>query len=366
MIPIFKPVISQKGKNNVLKCLKTSWISSQGIFIKKFENALKEFHKMKYCVATSSCTTALHLAILSLNLKKNDEIICPALSFISPANMVILSNLKLVLVDINPKTLTIDENEIEKKITKKTKAILVVHQFGHAANMSKILKLKKKYNLKIIEDNAESIGGKFKKKLNGTMGDLSTLSFFANKIITTGEGGAVLTNNKNLYLKCLQMRDHGMSLKKRYFHKMLGFNYRMSELHAALGISQLNRIDNFIEKRKKIVSYYLNKIGNLPLKRPPFSSDSAWHLFVCQTEDEKTRKDLYRFLYEKNILAAIHYRPIYQNSYFQKLGFNNDDFPKAESFYSRSISLPLYTEITETQLNYVVKKLHEFYGVKYD
>ena len=258
MIPIFKPVISDKGKKNVLKCLKTSWISSQGKFVKKFEDALKKFHKIKYCVATSSCTTALHLAILSLGLKKNDEIICPALSFISPANMVLLSNLKLVLVDINPITLTIDENKIEEKITKRTKAIIVVHQFGHSANMGKILKIKNKYNLKLIEDNAESIGGKYKKKLNGTLGDISTLSFFANKIITTGEGGAILTNNKKIYLKCLEMRDHGMSKKKRYFHTMLGFNYRMTNLQAAIGLSQVHEIKKILSKPILKIYYLIN------------------------------------------------------------------------------------------------------------
>ena len=250
MIPIFQPVISKNAHKNVLECLRTSWISSQGNYIKKFEKSLSKYHKMKYCVVTSSCTTALHLSILALGLKKNDEVICPALSFIAPANMVLLSNLKLVLVDINPQTMTIDEDKIEKKITKKTKAIIVVHQFGHPANMDKILKLKKKYNLKIIEDNAESIGGKFKKSLNGTLGDLSTLSFFANKIITTGEGGAILTNNKSLYLKCLEMRDHGMSIKKRYFHKYLGFNYRMTEIQAAVGIAQIKKL-NFILRKKR-------------------------------------------------------------------------------------------------------------------
>jgi dTDP-4-amino-4,6-dideoxygalactose transaminase len=146
----------------------------------------------------------------------------------------------------------------------------------------------------------------------------------------------------------------------------LGFNYRMSELHAALGISQLKRIDSFIEKRKNIVKYYLDKIRKLPLDLPPYSSDSAWHLFVCQTQDKKTRKKLYQFLNEKNIHAAIHYRPIYQNSYFQKLGFNDADFPNAESYYSRSISLPLHTEIKERQLYYIVEKLYEFFGVNND
>ncbi len=365
MIPIFKPVISQKGKNNVLKCLKTSWISSQGIFIKKFENALKEFHKMKYCVATSSCTTALHLAILSLNLKKNDEIICPALSFISPANMVILSNLKLVLVDINPKTLTIDENEIEKKITKKTKAILVVHQFGHAANMSKILKLKKKYNLKIIEDNAESIGGKFKKKLNGTMGDLSTLSFFANKIITTGEGGAVLTNNKNLYLKCLQMRDHGMSLKKRYFHKMLGFNYRMTNLQAAIGLSQIQEIKKILKIRNKQINYYyqlLKNNKNYSLRKFESWCEPVHWLTTITLKKSGQRDRLLKYLKKNKIDARQMINPINEAVHIKK--FIRNRFKIAYKISKNSFHLPSGISLSEKQIKYIVSRLNGFFNSK--
>ena len=177
MIPIFDTRLSAQAKKNVLNCLKTGWISSQGKYVLNFEKNLGKYFKMKYCLATSNCTTALHLSILSLNLKKGDEIICPALSFIAPANMIMLSGAKLVLVDIDPETLTIDPIKIKKKITKKTKAILVVHQFGHASQMQEILSISRKFKLNIIEDNAESIGGKYKNKLLGTFGDVATLSF---------------------------------------------------------------------------------------------------------------------------------------------------------------------------------------------
>ena len=362
MIPIFKPVISDKGKKNVLKCLKTSWISSQGKFVKKFEDALKKFHKIRYCVATSSCTTALHLAILSLGLKKNDEIICPALSFISPANMVLLSNLKLVLVDINPITLTIDENKIEEKITKRTKAIIVVHQFGHSANMGKILKIKNKYNLKLIEDNAESIGGKYKKKLNGTLGDISTLSFFANKIITTGEGGAILTNNKKIYLKCLEMRDHGMSKKKRYFHTMLGFNYRMTNLQAAIGLSQVHEIKKILSKRKIQINYYnkfLSKNKNYTIRKFEKWCKPVHWLTTITLKEKGKRDSLLKYLKKKGIEARQMVNPINEALHIKK--FIKKKFKHSYQISKNSIHLPSSLDLSTKKIDYIIKNLNSYF-----
>ena len=224
MIPIYVPHLNKKAKKYVSNCIDTNWISSQGTYVHKFEKALAKYHKVKYCVATSGCTSALHLAIKSLNIGKGDEVICPDLTFIAPANMIVLSGAKLKLVDINPETLAIDHKKIEKEITKNTKAIMVVHQFGHSADMDPIMKIARKYNLRVIEDNAESIGGKYKGKKLGTIGDLATLSFYANKIITSGEGGAILTNSKKIAEKCYVLRDHGMFRTshpiKRYTHRV--------------------------------------------------------------------------------------------------------------------------------------------------
>jgi len=184
MIPIFEPYMTGNEYSYVNRCLETNWISSQGEFILKFEQALVNYHNMKYAIVTSSCTTALHLSLKALDIGEGDEVICPDLTFIAPANMILLSGAKLVLVDINPLTLTIDPQKIEEKITKRTKAIIVVHQFGHAAHLNEILKIARKYNIKIIEDNAESLGAKYYGRVLGTFGDISTFSFFANKMIT--------------------------------------------------------------------------------------------------------------------------------------------------------------------------------------
>ena len=362
MIPIYKPVISNKAHKYVKDCMDTNWISSQGTYINKFENALSKFHQMKYCVVTSSCTTALHLSILSLDLKKGDEVICSALSFIAPANMVLLSNLKLVLVDINPKTLNIDEDKIENKISIKTKAILVVHQFGHSVNMKKINNIKKKYNLKVIEDNAESIGGKFNNKLNGTMSDLSTLSFFANKIITTGEGGAILTNNKKLYEKCLEMRDHGMDKNKKYFHKYLGFNYRMTNLQAAIGLSQIREIKSIIKKRRHQMSYYyklLSNNKNFKLREFENWCKPVHWLTTIILEKKELRNKLINYLKQKKIDSRQMVNPINDALHIKKL--IKQKFPVADNISKRSIHLPSGLDLSKKDINYIVSMLNSFF-----
>ena len=201
-IPVNSPLLSTKEKQYLNECIDTSWVSSQGEFIIKFEKALADYHDMNYAIMTSNCTTALHLSLKALGIGPGDEVICPDLTFIAPANMVVLSGAKLVLVDIDPETLTIDPILFEKNITKNTKAIIVVHQFGHAAHMDEIIAIANNHNIKIIEDNAESIGACYKGKILGTLGDISTYSFFGNKILTTGEGGALLTNDENIAIKC--------------------------------------------------------------------------------------------------------------------------------------------------------------------
>ena len=267
MIPIYVPWLNKRAKKYVTKCIQTNWISSQGEYIKKFEAALAKYHGVKYSIVTSSCTSALHLSLKSLNIKKGDEVICPDLTFIAPANMIVLSGAKLKLIDVDPHTLNIDHKQIEKNINKRTKAIIVVHQFGHAAHMEEVLSISEKYNLKIIEDNAESIGARYKGKLLGTFGDLATLSFYANKIMTTGEGGAVITNSKVIAERCYMLRDHGMTKTsdpiKRYTHLDLGYNYRMTNMQAAVGFSQLESINKILKIRNKQIREYKKHLSKI-------------------------------------------------------------------------------------------------------
>ena len=361
MIPIFTPYISGNEKKYLNKCIDTNWISSQGNFVEKFENSLAKYHSVKYCIATSNCTTALHLAIKSLNIKEGDEVICPALTFIAPANMIVLSGAKLVLVDIDKETLTIDPDKIEKKITKKTKAIMVVHQFGHSAHMKEIQKLARKFNLKIIEDNAESLGGKYKKKLLGTIGDVATLSFFANKIITSGEGGAILTNNKKIAEKAMLLRDHGMSKKKKYFHVDLGYNYRMTNMQAAIGLAQLENLNKILKKRLKQMKLYyqvLSQSSNIKLRNyKEWTTPVHWLLTLRLIN--KSTKDTIKFMQKNGVECREMINPVYDALHFRKK-FNNKSYEVSQNVSKNYFHLPSSTGLTDKEIIYISKLLVNF------
>ena len=368
MIPIFIPCLNKKAKKYVSKCIDTNWISSQGAYIYKFEKALAKYHKVKYCVATSSCTSALHLAIKSLNIGKGDEIICPDLTFLAPANMIFHSGAKLKLVDINPETLAIDHKKIEKEITKKTKAIMVVHQFGHSADMDPIMKIARKYNLRVIEDNAESIGGKYKGKKLGTIGDLATLSFYANKIITSGEGGAILTNSKKIVEKCYVLRDHGMFRTshpiKRYTHIELGFNYRMTNMQAAVGFSQLEIINKMLKKRNAqmlLYKKYLSRISEIKVR-----SFKAWcspvHWLTTITINKMNmRNRLIYFLSRAGIDARPMINPVHEALHFKKY-FNKKNFNNSLKVSKNSLHLPSSTSLKASEVKFICNRIKFFFS----
>ena len=363
MIPIFEPVISNVAKKNVNIALKNNWISSQGEYIKKFEEELCKFHSRKYALVTSSCTTALHLSLLSLNLKKRDEVICPALTFIAPANMVELSNFKLRLVDVDPETFTIDPLNLKNKINRNTKAIIVVHQFGHAAHLDEITKICKVHNIKLIEDNAESIGAYYKNKLLGTFGDICTLSFYGNKIITTGEGGAIITNSKKIYENCKIMRDHGMSLKKKYYHTHLGFNYRMTNLQAAIGCSQIKEINKILKKRKKQQDYYykkLNKIKQIQTRKFKIWCNSVHWLTTITIKKVGLRNKLITFLKNNKIDARQMINPVFEAKYFKKK-FKSYDYPVSLRISKNSLHLPSGLALKKNQIDYICDKVESFF-----
>ena len=367
MIPIFVPHLNKKAKKYVSKCIDTNWISSQGTYIRKFEKALAKYNKVKYCIATSGCTSALHLAIKSLNIGKGDEVICPDLSFIAPANMIVLSGAKLKLVDINSETLAIDHKQIEKKITKKTKAIMVVHQFGHSADMDPIMQIARKYNLRVIEDNAESIGGRYKGKKLGTIGDVATLSFYANKIITTGEGGAILTDSKKIAEKCYVLRDHGMSKTTdrimRYIHLDLGYNYRMTNMQAALGFSQLEIINKILKKRntqKLLYEKYLSQITEIKVR-----SFKNWCLPVhwmttISIKKKNLRNKLINFLFKEGVDARPMINPIHQAYHFKKY-FNKKNFKNSINVSKNSLHIPSSTLLNKREIKFICNKIHKFF-----
>ena len=352
-IPFFTPEITSEEIKSLNKTVKDGWISSQGKIIERFEEEFAKFHRIKYAVSTSNCTTSLHLSLLSLNIKKGDEVICPNLTFIAPANMIELTGAKLVLVDVEKDNFCICLKDLKKKITKKTKAIMIIHPFGYPVDVNKVKKIIKNKNIKIIEDVAESIGAKVNNKLCGTMGDVSCYSFFANKIITTGEGGMILTNKKKIYEKAKILRDHGMSKKKRYYHNLLGFNYRMTAMQAAIGIVQLKKLKNILERKKLIKNRY---VSNLKAKTyeifPKIKNMSSVEWFVTITFKKQNLRNRFIEYMKKNkvecrpmifpVSFAKHFRDYYNkknyvNSY--NISLNSVHLPSSLNLNIKDIKL---------------------------
>jgi len=263
MIPIAEPLLSKEELNNVIEAVKSGWISSKGKFIPEFEEKFAHYCGVKYGIATSNGTVALHLALTALGIGPGDEVIIPTLTFVATANAVTYTGAKPIFIDSQPEYWCIDPEKIEEAITAKTKAIIPVHLYGHPCDMDAILAIAKRHNLYVIEDAAEAHGAEYKGRKVGSFGDISCFSFYGNKIITTGEGGMCLTNDEKLAEKMRILRDHGMNPNKRYWHDVIGFNYRMTNMQAAIGVAQLKKLDGFIERKRNIAKWYTEELKDL-------------------------------------------------------------------------------------------------------
>ena len=347
-IPIFEPFLSGNEKKYLMEAIDTGWISSQGPFITRFEKEFAGYHGVAHAVACSNCTTALHMALLAAGVGPGDEVLCPDLTFISPINMVVLTGAKPVLVDIEPDGFNIDPALMEAKITPRTKAVIVVHQFGHAADMDAICIIAKKHNLVVIEDVAEAIGARYKGRLLGTIGDMACYSMFGNKIITTGEGGVVLTNDAKYDRALRVLRDHGMTPGKRYHHEVLGFNYRLTNLQAAVGLGQLERLDEILEMRRAISDQYARRLSNARgLRwRPELDYSSTVFWLATVTLDKPEWRDPFMLYLRDNkieprpMIFPVHFAPY--------LGYdrNTAEFPVSRDISLRSVHLPSSTALT--------------------
>ncbi|MGB9844121.1 MAG: DegT/DnrJ/EryC1/StrS family aminotransferase [Caldisericia bacterium] len=365
-IPLAKPEITEEDIKSVEEVLRTSYLSL-GPKLIEFENIIKEYTGIKYVVTVNSGTSALHLIIKSLNIKDGDEVITTSFSFIASSNCILFERAKPVFVDIEEESYTINPDLIEEKINEKTKAILAVDVFGQPAYWDKLEKIEKKYNLFLIEDSAEAIGSKYKEKICGTFGDAGIYSFYPNKQITTGEGGAILTNNENIYNLSKSYRNQGRGEGSFWLeHIRIGYNYRLPDLNCALGISQLKRIDKIIEKRKKIFNiykFYLRDIEEIILPQEREDSTVNWFNYVVRLKDNFTkiqRDALIQFLNEngvesKNYFPPIHLQPFYINLFNYKTG----DLPITEKISDRTISIPFFNELTEKEIIYIKGKIKE-------
>ena len=361
-IPIAEPLFFGNEKKYLEDCINSNWISSQGGYIEKLEKALAGYHNLEHAVVTTNCTSSLHLSLKALGIREGHEVICPDLTFIAPANMIVLSGAELVLLDIDKTTLTIDPSLIERKITNKTKAIIIVHQFGHAAHMEEILSISKKYNIKVIEDNAESIGGKYKGKLLGTFGDLSTYSFYANKIITTGEGGAILTNNSEVALKCRELRDHGMNHKKKYHHTDLGFNYRMTNMQAAIGLAQIENIDEILNLRRQQMDLYYDELSSLQgitLRKFEDWCEPVHWLMTITLDKVYDRNNFISYMESRGIDCRQMINPVHHAEHFRDK-YSDNDFVNSINISKQSVHLPSGLGLTKKQISYISESVNDF------
>lgn len=360
-IPVAEPDLSGNERKYLLDCLSSSWISSKGKFIEKFEENFARFIGCKFGVSTSNGTTALHLALVALGIGRGDEVIVPDLTFIASSNVVVYTGAKPVLVDVERQTWNIDPEKIEQAVSPKTKAIIVVHLYGHPANMNKIIPLAKKHNLFVIEDAAEAHGAEIRIQNKktwikvGSIGDVGCFSFYGNKIITTGEGGMVVTNNKKLAENIKILRDHGQTPTRRYYHEVIGFNYRMTNLQAAIGCAQLERIEEFIERKRKIARLYNSHLKNIPgITLPPEVSwaKSVYWLYsiLINKPYPKGRDQLIKFLLKENIESRPFFYPLHQLPPYKQKG----NFPNANFLSKSGISLPSSCRLKDEEIEKIV------------
>ncbi len=349
-IPVMEPSLGGNELKYISDCITSNWISSRGEYVTRFEQQFAEYIGVKYALSASSGTTALHLALLGLDIGPGDEVIVPDLTFGASANVVYHCGATPVFVDVDRETWTIDVADVAANITPRTKAIMPVHIYGHPADMQPVLDVANRHGLYVVEDCAEAMGAEYRGQRVGGIGDVGMFSFFANKIITTGEGGMVTTNNPDIYEKMSVLRSHGMQDGKRYWHLYPGYNYRMTNLQAAIGLAQLERVDDFLSYRKKVVARYNEQLDGLPgITRPPeaaWAKSVYWLYSILVDEDAAgiSRDELIDRLAERNIETRQFFYPLHvQPAYREQAG--GGDFPTSTLLAERGMNLPTANNI---------------------
>ncbi len=372
-IPYGKQSIDEDDINSVVEVLKSDFLTT-GPKIKEFEEELCRYTNAKYCVAVANGTAALHLASLVL-LNKGDKVITTPNSFVATSNSILYVEAKPIFVDIKEDgNIDLDLCEEELKKDSSIKAIYVVHFSGNPIEQEKLKYLKETYNIKILEDCAHSLGASFGNIKAGSCenSDCSILSFHPVKHITTGEGGAVTTNSKEIYEKLLELRAHGIKRLQEFapwYYEMhsLGFNYRITDMQAALGISQLKKLDSFVKRRKEIALKYDKALLNSVVKPLySFNQNSSYHLFVVKVDFSKlniSKVELFNKMREKYIGLQLHYIPINKQPYYKSLGYGNEDTPIMNRYYDECFSLPMYSSLSNEEQEYVIKTLFEILNV---
>lgn len=363
MIPVYKPYIGELEKKNVLECLESTWISSKGKYVKEFEQKFASYTGTRFGASVTNGTVAIHLALLALGVGPGDEIIVPSLTYVASVNAIKYTGATPVFADSLMDTWQVDPEDIRRRITNKTKAIIPVHLYGHPCDMDVIMDIANEHRIFVVEDCAEAIGTEYKGRKVGTFGDIACFSFFGNKTITTGEGGMVLTNDQTLYERSQRLKDQGTAKDREYWHDIIGYNYRMTNICAAIGCAQMERIDEFIEKKRELARYYNAGLKDTPLichngRNGDDIKHTYWMYSVMAGDtDERTA------LREHLKAAGIETRPTFHPSHtlpmycekYQKL-------PVAEEIGWRGINLPSWPGLSMEERDHIIGSIREFYG----
>lgn len=360
-IPVAQPTIGHREKELVETCMTTGWISSVGKYVDEFESAFAKKLGVKHAISVSNGTLALHLALMGMELSPGDEVIVPAVTYVATANAVRYCGAEVRLADVDPATMNVTPETVAAAITPRTKVIMPVHLFGIPCDMDGIMKLAAQHGLKVVEDSAEAVGATWRDRSVGTLGDAGMFSFFGNKTITTGEGGMMVTNNDDINARCRLLRGQGMSPERRYWHTVVGYNYRMTNICAAIGLGQLEQLDDKIATRRRIRETYLSAFDAhgiadrliLPFG-PAEAFDSVWMInIVLKSDVARTRDEITMTMDAMGIETRPTFYPLYEMPPYADLA---GDFPGAQAA-ARGITLPTYEALEANQIDRVAQSL---------
>ena len=359
MIPVCTPYLNGNEKKYVNDCLRTNWISSSGKYVRRFEEQFSLYCGKKYGIAVTNGTAALHLALAAAGIGSGDEVIMPTFTIASPAFAVLYCRAKPVFIDSQPDTWNIDPGEIEKKITKKTKAIILVHTYGHPCDMTAIIRIARKYNLLVIEDAAEAHGAEYKSRKVGGIGHIGCFSFYGNKIITSGEGGMIVTGSKKIAERCRNLKNLSFLKEKRFWHKELGFNYRMTNIQAAIGLAQFEKIKEYIRMRRNNAALYNALLKNIPGITLPVERANVKNVYwmygiLIDRRFGVSRTQLMGKLKKKGIETRTFFIPLHDQPVFKKVGCASvKRYPIAEDIARRGFYLPSGSGLKKKEIEYI-------------
>ncbi len=373
-IPLYKTYSDDEDIKLITKILKRRTYWAIGPEIEEFEKAIANYVGVDYCLALNSGTSALHALFLAYDIKNGDEVIVPSFSFISTANSVLFVNAKPIFSDIETETYGLDPNSVSSTISSKTKAVLPMDYGGMSCKIFEIKKIDEENNIKLIEDAAESLGSSVNNKKVGSISDLAIFSFCGNKVLTTGEGGAVVLNSKEIYEKLKLIRSHGRMDPVNYFDNTsasnyvgLGYNWRMSSITAALGISQLNKLDKLVKMRQDNANYLSERLSKheqitLPIPTPGY--EHIYQMYTIRLEDKETRDNLHQHLVKKRIFSKVYFDPIHLTTFYrEKFGTKEGMLPITEKVSKQVLTIPLYPNMTKEEKNYLIDSIAEFFEI---